>query len=1296
MADTLNFGPEWLRALSDGNSVASPPPTPGLGGKFKLASNRYGREEMLALFHEHYKAPDELKEIPSIYIEPVQKPLAFISLSEEEQRLMSQSVNSVTVLRSMGRGSGPPIRGGRGAGSADRGRGRGRGRGDSYIHRVLSENGENNSGGFGIPGRGPNNEGWEEVGKKYDRNYPTRTPFDENTGVRREYNRSLSNDNWREKTSEDDDGNWRRAGTRDKWNKTEQNTRGSWRDPNHDPRGFDSEKKSNGFSRDGPPSRTYQRSRSSESWDTEDNLPEWSTDVDDPEAVGSFDASGAFVAIKEPGDPDIDENSPPNTNKQNSKLPVSKEKDIQNNNNNKEKEELRQKSNDSAINKKMNNEKKINSNTSDIKANPESPRKQGNNKSDTVSKTSVVQSPAIKKTPHELAIEIVNNNKLDNRDTPRSIIPTAKSKEGEALEQMKLQAESLVAIVTEEDDKEPELSPSQPDNPVKWLYKDPQGDVQGPFSSDEMTEWFSAGYFTMSLLVKRGCDERFQQLGELIKRWGRVPFLAGVSMPPLLNSPVTTMPSENTCIPPISQPLPGTPPTEQVNVLQQQFLLQQQLLQQQLLMRQLQQQQQQQMVLQHMQDQEGFKGLPLAQQQQLVMQMMMSQPMLLQQQLQQQQQQQHAAQQTHRLSPLHTEQPGMVNHPAFHRSMSQPSSKTESPNDETIWGGVNTATSPPLGAGAFSQPTSVWDLEAGKQSDPADLHAQIQRMQQEMDRVRKMEEDRKREEERKQLELQRKQEEIQKQQELLMREKQEIERQKQIELQKYEELKHQEQLRLQQQDEERKRAEEIMRQEAERQYQKQRKEEDRRRQEERRIEEERKMEEERQMEEQRRMEEERRREERQKEEERRREEKRQKEEARRKAEEEKRQQELLLQEEMLQQEELQRQRDLEEQLKKQEEAERQAELQRQQQEALRKLQQQQREQLSNIKLPATAQWAKQQNQVTTPTSSLTEIQQQEQKKWQIEEQQRLVDQQKLQMEMLHQQKIIQQQQQSQQQKTTWASHVQSPATGRKSLMQIQQEEQAKLAENERKKLQSQQKQQQIQQQQQQQAKNLSLASAAAWAGQSSNNSASVWSSDSGASGGIWEQPAPSKKKAATSSEFPALKNKKPAPAPKSTKTSNGKTTRDEDVVKSLFKPQQKQDEFTTWCENTLRNITTSVDVPTFIAFLQDVESPYEVHDYVRSYLGESKVVTEFSKQYLEKRSQYKNKKRQEKKQQEDSIWGPALTPKERKPVRAAEPDTQKSKGKKKKKMQKLDGSVLGFTCHAAPDRVNAGEIENLQ
>ena len=44
-------------------------------------------------------------------------------------------------------------------------------------------------------------------------------------------------------------------------------------------------------------------------------------------------------------------------------------------------------------------------------------------------------------------------------------------------------------------------------------------------------------------------------------------------------------------------------------------------------------------------------------------------------------------------------------------------------------------------------------------------------------------------------------------------------------------------------------------------------------------------------------------------------------------------------------------------------------------------------------------------------------------------------------------------------------------------------------------------------------------------------------------------------------------------------------------------------------------------VPTFVSFLLDVDSPYEVHDYVRMYLGETKQAADFSKQFIEKRIQ---------------------------------------------------------------------------
>lgn len=62
-------------------------------------------------------------------------------------------------------------------------------------------------------------------------------------------------------------------------------------------------------------------------------------------------------------------------------------------------------------------------------------------------------------------------------------------------------------------------------------------------------------------------------------------------------------------------------------------------------------------------------------------------------------------------------------------------------------------------------------------------------------------------------------------------------------------------------------------------------------------------------------------------------------------------------------------------------------------------------------------------------------------------------------------------------------------------------------------------------------------------------------------------------------------------------------------------------------------------VPTFVTFLAEVESPYEVHDYIRSYLGDSKEVKEFAKQYLERRSKARNA--QKEREVEDDILAPA-------------------------------------------------------
>ncbi|OZJ04834.1 hypothetical protein BZG36_02325 [Bifiguratus adelaidae] len=72
---------------------------------------------------------------------------------------------------------------------------------------------------------------------------------------------------------------------------------------------------------------------------------------------------------------------------------------------------------------------------------------------------------------------------------------------------------------------------------VRWLYRDPSGNVQGPFTTSNMEEWFKAGFFSPTLLVIPEEGSQFEPLGKLIQRVrnDQQPFLATATV--LLSSP---------------------------------------------------------------------------------------------------------------------------------------------------------------------------------------------------------------------------------------------------------------------------------------------------------------------------------------------------------------------------------------------------------------------------------------------------------------------------------------------------------------------------------------------------------------------------------------------------------------------------------------------------------------------------------------------------------------------------------------------------------------------------------------
>lgn len=73
---------------------------------------------------------------------------------------------------------------------------------------------------------------------------------------------------------------------------------------------------------------------------------------------------------------------------------------------------------------------------------------------------------------------------------------------------------------------QPQRTMVMPDR-MRWVYMDPQGTQQGPFTGLEMNEWYKAQFFTNDLRVRKLEDQEFEPLGQLIRRIGnsREPFL---------------------------------------------------------------------------------------------------------------------------------------------------------------------------------------------------------------------------------------------------------------------------------------------------------------------------------------------------------------------------------------------------------------------------------------------------------------------------------------------------------------------------------------------------------------------------------------------------------------------------------------------------------------------------------------------------------------------------------------------------------------------------------------------------
>jgi len=316
---------------------------------------------------------------------------------------------------------------------------------------------------------------------------------------------------------------------------------------------------------------------------------------------------------------------------------------------------------------------------------------------------------------------------------------------------------------------------------------------------------------------------------------------------------------------------------------------------------------------------------------------------------------------------------------------------------------------------------------------------------------------------------------------------------------------------------------------------------------------------------------------------------------------------------------------------------------------------------------------------STPELSLADIQRLEREK--RAEQAALLQQQR-------NQQMLQEQQTTTEKQLISLNWAKKPLETRKvkSFAEIQQEEQDRLMKQVAETRLAQQKEKEAT------AAVASVVPTTPWSGQNLTwaNTASQWSN---AGVGFWDeaslQKSPNKPSSVSKSNSTSAVNA----SKQIVKQNKSKTKKEEQQVMKLFSNGPATDEFTEWCTIALKKLNSTVDIPTFISFLRDIESALEVRDYCREYLGDGPTTQQFAAQFLEKRRMIKPKIATQK--DDMSSPAPAITPSTQHCT-----DFQEVKGKgkkvKKSKMTKVDARILGFSVTAAPDRINVGDRDYVE
>lgn len=78
-------------------------------------------------------------------------------------------------------------------------------------------------------------------------------------------------------------------------------------------------------------------------------------------------------------------------------------------------------------------------------------------------------------------------------------------------------------------------------HPCNWYYIDLFKCVQGPFTNQQMATWLASGHLPLAVKIRRDCDECFLSLADHMNLAGRIPFWVGYNQPPITHANLSNL-----------------------------------------------------------------------------------------------------------------------------------------------------------------------------------------------------------------------------------------------------------------------------------------------------------------------------------------------------------------------------------------------------------------------------------------------------------------------------------------------------------------------------------------------------------------------------------------------------------------------------------------------------------------------------------------------------------------------------------------------------------------------------------